>query len=73
MERYCGALQPTIQSRCFPYASLDHYVVEDTQLAQIKIVYNVMGELSLWPARGAIAGSYSTPLCMLYVFSMLVP
>ena len=73
MERYCGALQPAIRSRRFPYASLDRYVVEDTQLAQIKMVYNVTGELSLRPARGAIAGSYSTPLCMLYVFSMLVP
>jgi hypothetical protein len=73
MERYCGALQPAIRSHCFPYISLDHYVVEDTQLAQIKTVYNITGELSLQPARGAIAGSYSTPLCMLYVYSMLVP
>ena len=73
MERYCGALQPAIWSCRFPYASLDRYVVEDTQLAQIKTIYNVTGELSLRPARGAIVGSYSTPLCMLYVFSMLVP
>ena len=64
MERYCGALQPAIRSRRFPYASLDRYAVEDAQLTQIKVVYNVTEELSLQPPRKAVAGSYSTPLCM---------
>lgn len=73
MERYCGALQPAIQSRRFPYASLDRHIVEDAQLTQIKTVYNVTQELSLRPARGAVPGSYSTPLCKLHVYSVLVP
>jgi len=47
MERYCGSLQPAIRSRRFPYASIDHYVVEDAQLTQIKIVYNCAEELAL--------------------------
>jgi hypothetical protein len=72
MERYCGALQPAIRSRRFPYASLDRYVIEDAQLTQIKTVYNVTQELSLRPARGVVAGSYSTPLCTLHPYSMLV-
>jgi hypothetical protein len=64
MERHCGALQPAIRSRRFPYASLDRYAVEDAQLTQIKVVYNVAEELSLRPPRKVVAGSYSTPLCM---------
>lgn len=65
MERYCGTLQPAIRSRRFPYASLDRHAVETAQLTQIKIIYNVAEELSLRPPRcKAMAGSYSTPLCM---------
>jgi len=47
MERYCGALQPAIRSRRFPYASIDRYVVEDAQITQLKVVYNMAQELSL--------------------------
>ncbi|KAL7277981.1 hypothetical protein ACG7TL_007934 [Trametes sanguinea] len=39
MERYCGALQPAIRSRRFPYASLNRYVVDHARLAQIKLLY----------------------------------
>ena len=73
MEQYCSALQPAIWSCCFPYASLDRHVVEDAQLTQIKMIYNVTQELSLQLACRAVAGSYNTPLCMLHIFSMLVP
>jgi len=62
-ERYCGSLQPAIRSRRFPYASLDRHALEDAQLTQIKIVYNIAQELSLQPPHEAVAGSYSTPLC----------
>ena len=63
MERYCGALQPAIRSRRFPYASIDRYVVEDAQITQLKVVYNMAQELSLRAPRGAIPGSYSCPSC----------
>ena len=51
VERYCRALQPAIQSRCFPYASLDCYATEIAQLAQIKAIYNISEELALHPPR----------------------
>jgi len=64
MERFCGTLQPAIQSHRFPYASLDCYVVEDAQLTQIKVVYNVAEELALRPPRDANnIGGFSDPLC----------
>ena len=37
MERYCGALQPAIRSRRFPYSSLNCYVVDWARLTQIKL------------------------------------
>jgi hypothetical protein len=64
MERYCGKLQPAIRSRRFPYASLDHYVIENAQLTQIKVVYNMLEELALHPAQGGIQGSYKDASCM---------
>ncbi|OSD02646.1 hypothetical protein PYCCODRAFT_1367075 [Trametes coccinea BRFM310] len=53
MERYCGALQPAIRSRRFPYASLNRYVVDQARLAQIKLVYGPQArtQLALAPAR----------------------
>lgn len=64
MERYCGALQPAIRSRRFPYASLDRHVTEDAQLTQIKIIYNMSEELALRPPRVDVRGAYKDPLCM---------
>ncbi|KAI0749041.1 hypothetical protein C8Q74DRAFT_1171750, partial [Fomes fomentarius] len=32
MERYCGALQPAIRSRHYPYASLNRYVLDSAHL-----------------------------------------
>ncbi|KZP17762.1 hypothetical protein FIBSPDRAFT_746448, partial [Athelia psychrophila] len=37
MERFCGALQPAIKSRCYPFASLDRYVVTTAQLSQLQM------------------------------------
>jgi len=50
MERHCGRLKIAIHSRRFPYASLDRYVLEDAQLTQIKIFYDLVIELSLSPS-----------------------
>ncbi|KAG6826629.1 hypothetical protein H0H92_015066 [Tricholoma furcatifolium] len=61
MECYCGQLQPAIKSRCFPYASLDHYITETAQHTQIKLVYNLFSKLSLILPRGNISGSLSIP------------
>ncbi|KAJ7150000.1 hypothetical protein C8R43DRAFT_1088094 [Mycena crocata] len=47
MERYCGSLQPGIRSRRFPWASMDHYIMEKVQLTQIMAVYNASAEVSL--------------------------
>jgi hypothetical protein len=47
MEHYCGVLQPAIQSRHFPYVSIDQYIVKDAQITQLKVVYNMAQELSL--------------------------
>jgi hypothetical protein len=67
MERYCGKLQPAIRSRRFPFAAMDRFVVEEAQLTQIKIMYNVSEELSLRPPRVGLPGSYQHPLCMICI------
>ncbi|KAH6880950.1 hypothetical protein BKA70DRAFT_1391158 [Coprinopsis sp. MPI-PUGE-AT-0042] len=51
MERYCGKLQRIIRSRRFPYPAMDRFVVEDAQLTQIGLLYNVVEELSLSPPK----------------------
>ncbi len=63
MERYCGALQPAICSRRYPFASLARHVLEDAQLIQIKAYYDVVEELSLRHPRGAPLGSLQLPSC----------
>ncbi|KAL0565341.1 hypothetical protein V5O48_016681, partial [Marasmius crinis-equi] len=68
MERYCGHLQPAIRSRRFPYRSLDHYVFEEAQLSQIKLVYGLRQELSLRESRGDPRASLrlsNYPTCIL--------
>ena len=68
MERYCSTLQPAIRSRCFPYASIDRYVVEDAQLTQIKVVHNMAEELALRaPQRAIPQGAYACPFCELHI------
>ncbi|OBZ68331.1 hypothetical protein A0H81_11890 [Grifola frondosa] len=49
MERYCGSLQPAIKSRHFPYASIDHYILDAVRLQHIKLIYNMTEELALRP------------------------
>ncbi|KAH6909680.1 hypothetical protein BKA70DRAFT_1474827 [Coprinopsis sp. MPI-PUGE-AT-0042] len=51
MEHYCGKLQRIIRSRRFPYPAMDRFVVEDAQLTQIGLLYNVVEELSLSPPK----------------------
>lgn len=63
MERYCGRLQLAIQSRRFPYKSLDRYVVESAQLVQVKLIYNLSDELSLQRPKGLPTGAYADPSC----------
>ncbi|KAH7879638.1 uncharacterized protein C8R40DRAFT_1200788 [Lentinula edodes] len=64
MERYCGAIQPAIRSRRFPFASLARYVLEDARLTQIKVFYDKIDELSLQSVhKGLVRGAY--PSCCL--------
>ncbi|KAI4294218.1 hypothetical protein K525DRAFT_213175 [Schizophyllum commune Loenen D] len=64
MERYCGALQPAIKSRRFPYASLDRFVVERAQLEQINAIYGTADEMALRPPRDKIPrGAYAPAAC----------
>ncbi|KAI0671051.1 hypothetical protein C8Q78DRAFT_973583 [Trametes maxima] len=49
MERYCGSLQPAIQSRRFPYSSINRYVVDRARLTHIKLVYGLEDQLRLGP------------------------
>jgi hypothetical protein len=64
MERYCGALQPGIRSRRFPYAALDRWVLETAQLAQIGMLYNLTSELKLRrPSNKDPQGSHRVPEC----------
>jgi len=51
MERYCGRLKPAIRSRRYPYGLLDRNVLEDAQLTEIKMFYNLTDELALRPPR----------------------
>ncbi|KAJ7575263.1 hypothetical protein C8J56DRAFT_801640 [Mycena floridula] len=48
MERYCGVTRGKTR-RCHPFASLDRFVIEDSQLTQIKTVYDKVEALSLKP------------------------
>lgn len=47
MERFCGALLRVIKSRRYPYSNVDNHVVADTQLSQIKLLYDLDEKLSL--------------------------
>lgn len=64
MERYCGKLQPVIRSRRFPYPAIDRFVVEDAQLTQISLLYDLVSALSLAPpatsSRGFSHPDYSS-------------
>ncbi|KAI0061239.1 hypothetical protein BV25DRAFT_1870912 [Artomyces pyxidatus] len=49
IERQCGLLQRRIKSRRFPYVNMDNYICDAAQLSQIKLLYNLLTELSLKP------------------------
>ena len=51
MERYCGLIWPAIKSWKHPDASLERYVVECAQLAQISLVYNFQNEIHMLRPR----------------------
>jgi hypothetical protein len=66
MERYCGTLRRAIRNRRFPSASLDRFVTESAQLAQIMHLYAIANDLSLRPPPGD-TGEFSDPHCMSYL------
>lgn len=64
MERYCGALQPAIKSRRYPFASLDRHVVATAQLSQVKTRFNISQALSLIPPKPDVPnGAFQHPNC----------
>jgi len=64
MERYCGALQPAIKSRRYPYPSIDAHVVASAQLTQVKLRFNLEDKLSLRPPKNdTIRGAFIHPAC----------
>ena len=68
MECHCGRLKIAIRSRRFPYTSLDRYVLEDAQLTQIKIFYDLVTELSLSPSQKLLPrGSSNFDHCGYYI------
>jgi hypothetical protein len=63
MERYCGSLVPAIQSRRFPFPSIDRYVTEVAQLTQIKTYHRLHDTLSLQAPKLNVAGMFSSRAC----------
>jgi hypothetical protein len=63
MERHCGSLIPAIQSRRFPFPSIDRYVTEVAQLSQIKMYHRLQDALSLRSPKHDIAGSFADTSC----------
>jgi len=45
MERYCGSLTPAIRSRKWPNASINRRMLEQAQLYQTQMVYNLHDQL----------------------------
>ena len=41
IERQCGSFQQKIKSRKHPYTNLDNYLLQQAQLKQIKLIYNL--------------------------------
>lgn len=63
MERYCASLIPAIRSRRFPFPSIDRYVTEVAQLAQIKVNHRLHDALSLRPPKLDVSGLFSSRAC----------
>jgi hypothetical protein len=69
MERFCGSLQPAIRSRRYPYASLNRFITESSQLKQIAHLYNAADVLALRPPLDpTVRGGFSHPQCTSLAF-----
>ena len=49
MERYCSDVLRHIQSRRFPYASINKYITSRAQLNHISLLYNLEADLQFGP------------------------
>ena len=63
MERYCGSLVPAVRSRRFPFPSIDRYVTEVAQLAQVKINHHLHETLALQAPKLDVAGMFADEAC----------
>ena len=64
MERYCALLQGAVaKSRRHPYETLNRFVLEEAQLTQIKMQYNISDELDLDPLTEPQPGQFSAIEC----------
>src|ERR1700736_6661657 len=63
MERYCGSLLPAIKSRRFPFPSIDRYITEVAQLAQVKMYHRLYDVLSFQAPKFDIVGQFSDRAC----------
>ena len=63
MERFCGALQPAIRSRRFPYASLNRYALDLARLTQIKLLYGSTVRAQLRPKPRSAESGTCIPGC----------
>ncbi|KAJ1299954.1 hypothetical protein OPQ81_002622 [Rhizoctonia solani] len=54
MERFCGALARASKSCHYPYSSINHRVLQVSQLSQIKLIYGLTEELDLEERRANI-------------------
>jgi hypothetical protein len=63
MERHCGSLVPAIRSRRFPFPSIDRYVTEVAQLAQVKINHGLHETLALRAPKLDVAGMFADEAC----------
>ena len=41
IERQCGRFQRNVKSRKHPFTNLDNYLLQQAQLKQIKVIYNL--------------------------------
>lgn len=59
IERFCGILPPVINSRRFPYASMDCHLTEVAQLSQIQLIHNLQDTLSFVKLRAPVQGQFT--------------
>lgn len=69
MERFCGMISPHIRSRRYPWRSIDRFILEKSQLTQIRLLYPELGpHLAFANATKAdpedVHGAIHVPGCM---------